>query len=253
VRRRSLWGLPPFIFLCCLFRTSKTHGYAAVVAAFTAPVLVLGTFTASAQGSTAAVTRIQAGGKRMRADPCAQCLDCACAGACAQCCFQLVRRCFLNVQISLLSQAGYPLVERDHHANAHTNTLLTYCILSAAAHNTYAAQDTIIGLLLYLVVDNLVMPVRAKVQLRAVISQTLELMRVAVAELEPVLLGDSADAANGAMGDTVAIDMVSVHLRLPASTCCGNATHHFHSFRDLTMRIRTCCVLLRHSIAYVLT
>jgi hypothetical protein len=52
-------ALPPWVAVCCFFRYSKSHGYAAVVAAFTAVVIVLGTFNSRQQGADAPLARIQ--------------------------------------------------------------------------------------------------------------------------------------------------------------------------------------------------
>eukprot|EP00953_Heterococcus_sp_UTEX-ZZ885_P038032 19529-Heterococcus_DN1.PRE.1 len=57
--RAAAIALPPWVAVCCFFRYSKSHGYAAVVAAFTAVVIVLGTFNSRQQGADAPLARIQ--------------------------------------------------------------------------------------------------------------------------------------------------------------------------------------------------
>ncbi|KAG5191471.1 hypothetical protein JKP88DRAFT_285137 [Tribonema minus] len=58
-RKLAAIGLPPWVAFCAFFKNSKSHGYAAIVSAFTAVIIVLGTFNASAVGSVAPLTRIQ--------------------------------------------------------------------------------------------------------------------------------------------------------------------------------------------------
>jgi hypothetical protein len=59
LRHRTSFALPFWVALCCYFRHSRSHGYAAVVAAFTAVVITLGTFNSASKGSDAALIRIQ--------------------------------------------------------------------------------------------------------------------------------------------------------------------------------------------------
>lgn len=55
----ALLSLLPWIFVCSFFRFSRSHGYAAVVSAFTAVVILLGTFNTATQGMTAPLGRIE--------------------------------------------------------------------------------------------------------------------------------------------------------------------------------------------------
>eukprot|EP00611_Tribonema_gayanum_P028572 TRINITY_DN737_c0_g1_i3.p1 TRINITY_DN737_c0_g1~~TRINITY_DN737_c0_g1_i3.p1 ORF type:complete len:903 (+),score=232.72 TRINITY_DN737_c0_g1_i3:1173-3881(+) len=59
IKRTAIIGLPPWIALCCFFRHSPTHGYAAVVAAFTAVLIMVGIFTPAVHQAYSPVVRIQ--------------------------------------------------------------------------------------------------------------------------------------------------------------------------------------------------